>query len=206
MNKPLLLLALILGIQASAIDAATVTLDFESLAHDDDLVSDVGHLYQEDGFVLENAGFFPFATYGAQAVDWDSSPVFTGSTALFNDNDDALTTLSLLSGGVFDLVSIDLAELFVATGVAYRVAFTGITAALGTVTQEFTLDGIFGAETFTFDPGFTNLTSVSWTNTADYHQFDNIQVSSVPEPQTLSLMLLGLGLMGTLARRKGTSV
>jgi hypothetical protein len=45
-----------------------------------------------------------------------------------------------------------------------------------TVTATFNLDGVFGFETFTFT-GWDNLLGVTWVQTADYHQFDNIVVS-----------------------------
>ncbi len=195
MNKILLLIALGLGAQAAALNASAAVVDFESLYHDDDQVVDVGARYVEDGFQLDNAGFFPFATYGAQIGD------FVGSTALINDNDDGMTTLTRVGGGAFSLVSIDLAELFIGE-VDYSVTFTGTKADASVVTQSFVLDGAFGAETFAFNSDFVGVTAVSWANTAGYHQFDNINVAAVPEPETYALFLAGLGLVGMIARRR----
>lgn len=196
MNKTLLLIALALGMQAHALQSAAAVVDFESLSHDDDLVADAGYLYQEDGFQLANAGSFPFATFGAQISD------FTGSTALINDNDEGLTVLSAASGVAFNLASIDLAELAIGETVDYSVVFTGTTLGGDIVTQAFTLDGLYGAETFAFGAEFNGLVAVSWTNSAGYHQFDNINVTAVPEPEAYAMMLAGLGLLGAVARRK----
>lgn len=192
MNKTLIALALALG----SLQASAAVLDFESLAHDDDEIVDIGYLYEEAGFLLENAGSFPFATFGTQ-----DTYSYTGSTALFNDNDDGATTLTLVGGGAFSLVSMDLSEMMIGD-LAYNVTFSGVTSGGDVVTQEVTLDGSFGAETFTFDSSFADVTSVSWANTAGYTQFDNISaVAAVPEPETYAMMLAGLGCLAGLRRR-----
>lgn len=197
MKKTFILLALATGMQVHALDAAAVVLDFDSLAHNDAGIADAGYRYEEDGFRLVNAGDWPFATYGTLAGD------YTGSTALINDNDNGVTLLAKIGGGAFDLASIDLAELALG-GSSYNVSFTGATISGGAVNQTFTLDGLAGAETFLFDPSFTNLTSVVWVNSAAYHQFDNINTTAaVPEPETYAMMLAGLGLVGVWSRRRG---
>jgi len=58
-----------------------------------------------------------------------------------------------------------------------------------------------GTQTFSFS-GFTNLTSVTWSNDPMYHQFDNIYVTAVPEPESYAMLLAGIGLMGVIARRR----
>ena len=35
-----------------------------------------------------------------------------------------------------------------------------------------------------------------------YHQFDNINVAAVPEPESYAMFLAGLGLLGFAARRR----
>lgn len=191
-----LLLTLTLAALALAQPAAATVIGFEALAHDDDQVADAGHLYQEQGFALSNAGNFPFATFGARLAE------FVGSTALINDNDDGLTVLSRVGGGRFSLSSIDLAELVADPGLVYSVIFNGLTADQQTVSQSFMLDGLFGAQTFAFDTGFANLLSVSWANSAAYHQFDNLSLSAVPEPGSAALVLAALGLLGLRRARR----
>ncbi|MGC4076151.1 MAG: PEP-CTERM sorting domain-containing protein [Rubrivivax sp.] len=193
-----LLAAAVLAATALPALAAPTVIDFESLAHVDDSIADAGHVYTEHGYTLSDGGSFPFATIGTQAAD------FIGSTALINDNDDGLTTLARTDGGLFSLLSIDLAELFADPAAPVHVLFSGLLADGGTVQQGFTLDGLFGAQTFAFDASFTNLVSVSWANTADYHQFDNIAVAEVPEPGSAALAGLALVSLGATLRRRRT--
>jgi hypothetical protein len=177
--------------------AHAVVIDFESLQHIDTNVQFHGFTYSEDGFTITNiTGLNPLATFGTL----DSR--FTGSTALFNNDGDGTTQLARTDGGVFNLQSIDLAELS-GSSVA-TVSFTGNLTGGGTVMQAFNLDGVaFGAETFAFS-GFSNLVSVTWTQASPFHQFDNIDVSNVPLPAALPLFLTTLSVMGLLGwhRRK----
>ena len=60
-----------------------------------------------------------------------------------------------------------------------EVTFTGTKAdaSLGVVTHKFRTDGIFGLEPAAFPASFTDLESLSWTQTLPFHQFDNIALS-----------------------------
>lgn len=197
MKKLLFPLLAAVALQCHAVSASAAVMDFESLAHADDQIADVGFSYSEDGFLLSNlmSDGFPFASYGT------SSEFFSGSTALINDNDDGPTQLTRLGGGAFNLQSIDLAELY---GLASSVSFVGTKANGSMVSASFDLDGQVGAETFTFGAEFTNLSSVTWSNAAYYHQFDNISVSAVPEPASIAMLMAGLGLLGAIGRRRSS--
>ncbi len=195
MNKTLLALAVAALAQGYAQVASAAVLDFETLSHADELMAEAGHSYLEDGFVLSNLSEFSFVTYGTQ------NPFFSGSTALINDNDAGETRLAQSGNGAFALYSIDLAAMY--PGYAEEgvdVTFAGLKMDGSLVTQTFHVaDG--APQTFSFS-NFNNLASVSWNNDAMYHQFDNINVAAVPEPEGYAMFLAGLGLMGAIARRR----
>ena len=177
-----------------ASEAAAVVLDFESLEHVDALTEFHGQIYNEDGFELSTFDFPGFATFGTQEAR------FSGSTALFNDVIGGVTLLRHAAGLSFSLSSIDLTELN--DPLMSSVTFVGFSALGPTVFQTFVLDGnAFQPETFAFGPEFSNLSLVSWTQSAPFHQFDNIVVEAVPEPASLALVALGVLALGLYRRR-----
>jgi hypothetical protein len=198
MKRTILALAVALCAQGFAVQASAATLSFESLASADDNTS-VGRTYVEQGFKLDDitmTSAYGFATWGS------SNMFFSGSTALMNNNDAGITRLTQVGGGAFNLASVDLTVMYPGlTGDGnVAVTFTGTKLDNSTVMQSFNVnDG--APQTFTFT-GFTNLASVSWADNATYHQFDNINVAAVPEPETYAMFLAGLGLMGFVARRR----
>ena len=169
--------------------AQAVIIDFQSLEQNNSVVNYAGFTYTEDGFTLDSLSTSePFAFFGTQESR------YPGSTALFNNEIDGITRLTQNGGGLFDLNSIQLTSLNGDDSVT--VNFTGTKADSSTVTQAFTTDAILSTlETFTFNSSFTNLVSVEWIQAFPFHQFDNINVTPVPEPSAI-LGLLGLGLLG----------
>ena len=199
MKKTVLTLLLAASLQGfSALAAASpVVIGFDSLMQDNDQTNEIGNVYRESGFEFSNlSNPFSFASFGTQ------NPFFNGSTALFNDNTDGQTRLSQIGGGLFSLSSITLSTLAPGyTEEGTSVSFTGLLATGGSVMQSFNVaDG--AAQTFSFSPNFSNLSAVTWSNEANFHQFDNITVAAVPEPETYALMLSGLGLVAFAARRR----
>jgi hypothetical protein len=192
-----------LAIPWASLPAQAITLGFDSVTTTSNTFVAVGPSYSEQGFTLiDNSGFappsVPLATWGA------SSAGYTGSQSLFNNGIDQTTTLTKDGGGVFSLNSIDLSELFNNGLGSVTVSFLGYLLGGGTVTQSFTTDGVFGAETFTFDSTFASVASVTWRQDAPFHQFDNIVVdatfvnAAVPEPSSV-LGLLSFGIIGGAA-------
>jgi hypothetical protein len=203
MKKVVLMLCLLTGIFGVSLDSHAALVTFEALSHNDDQIAEHGATYAESGFLftntatVESSGFDPsFATAGAQL-----DGMYTGSTALFNDNWEGQTILTRVGGGTFNLNSIDLAELYPAD-VQFDVAFTGLLANGSTVSKTFTLDGALGAQSFSFGSDFSNLASVSWSQSADFHQFDN--VNATPTPIPAAAWLLGSGIMGLAGIRRRT--
>jgi len=200
MNLPQKILSAlaILAVTSSVSTLAHATvIDFESLALNNNAVNNTGSPYSEDGFSIAATTLSFFGTLENR---------FTGSTALLNRIGKGVTILTNDMANPFSVQSIDLSELN-----GNRVAdvnFTGQVSGAGTVMQTFTLDGVFGNETFLFNASFANLTSLSWVQISPFHQFDNIVlnegggVSPVPLPAALPLMAAGLGLMGFVGRRK----
>lgn len=155
---------------------AVSVLDFESLAHVDDGIAQHGSQYEEDGFVLTNTG--TTTTESGQLATWGTEhPDFPGSTSLFNNTFGGWTELwSATPDQTFSLLSIDLSELNSNVGGSIR--FVGRLPDESFVSTRFTIDGVFGHETFSFPNTFTGLSSAYWVQQFPLHQFDNIVVAT----------------------------
>jgi len=197
---------------AHTAQAGTVTIDFEDLRSADALIHFVGPTYESQGFLFTsfpNAGSddFWFNTAGSL------SSSFYGSTSLENGIGQGGTRLTRSDGGLFSLLSIDLAEMpsFKSSGEpidqgSFKLTFYGTKADLSVVEATATIDAFPTVTTFAFSK-FTDVTSVTWFQgvggnqaAGPGHQFDNVRVKETPEPATI--LLIGTGLLTRFFRRK----
>jgi hypothetical protein len=146
------------------------TLEFEKLARADGASHPWGTHYRESGFQLDTKADNGFYTFGSQSSRWP------GSTALFNNAVDDVTTLRTIDQRQFALRSIDIAALNGNDKVSVK--FVGTNFAGDKVTQTFKTSGNGQRlETFYFDPAkFKRLKKVEWTQDSPFHQFDSIVI------------------------------
>ena len=111
----------------------------------------------------------------------------------------------------FSLNSIDVANW--SSEIPIILTVTGQISGGDTISTNFTTDGIFGFETFSFSNSWVNLLSVNFTdftgpNNTAFGQlvFDNIIVnetsSQIPEPPIFALLGLGLFTLGMMSWRR----
>jgi hypothetical protein len=111
-------------------------------------------------------------------------------------------------GSSFDPVSVDLAEYSDVVRDPVTVHFVGYRQDGSVLTDDITTAGIFNGvapvfQTFSFDPGFSDLVRVEIPTIA--WSLDNLVVAhgGVPEPGTGTLVVVGAGMLGLrLLRRK----
>lgn len=194
----------ILGISIIAISSvdsaeALTIIDFDPLNDPGAGLTPIGNSYIEDGFTLSQDPSELFELTSSNSGDFR----FNGSTSLFNNTVNGVTTLIKNGGGLFSLNSIDLDWL---NGVGFvPVNFVGTKADSSTILANFTLDQVQGFETFNFS-GFNDLVSVSWIQEPSFHQFDNIVLDSEPVPEPLTILgTIIAGCFGVGMKRKKQS-
>ena len=198
-----LLLALVLAVSIGNAQASIITFQDVPLADGPAFATDV----TSGGFFFDTAANHShitngdaFASNGTQFLGLDA---FGGPT----------TTISPVGGGPFAFSSIDVGEWSFGGGTlwARHVLVTGNLVGGGTISRTLDLDGVFDGpggvsdfQTFAFDASWTNLSSVilqgSGGDPGNYFGVDNVVLSAVPEPGTLTL--LGLGAAFLIRRRQ----
>lgn len=156
--------------------------------------------YTENGFQLSGNAL---TVVGAT---WHPS-YSTGSNSMLSNSANGQITLSKVGGGAFAFNAIDVSELYNQTGLnPTNVHFVAQLSGGGTADYVFDLDLVFGYQTVNFGSLFASVTSVSWLQTNNYHQFDNLvmdaSTNNLPEPASLALAALALGGVGLVSRRK----
>jgi hypothetical protein len=151
--------------------------------------------YSEAGFTLTTDD--SVGLYSAE----QGHGFYAGSAGMFANGVNAVITLAPTGGGTFSINSMDLST--VGFGGTSPVNFVGNISGGGTVTAGTVLSGGVGFSAFNFPTSFTNLTSLTWTQSANFHQFDNIvlNAATTPDGGTTALML-GLALVGCGAIRR----
>lgn len=225
-NRTLFLSAILLALFAAfpaprGVHAGIIVLDFEGLAVADTASNHgIGSVYTASGMTLTALHFAPTATpdfnFGGTL-----SNIYAGSTMLFHHISLGEIVMTRTDGGVFDLLSIDLAEIpnFDEHGDPigfgpFTLAFNGTRQDLSTVSAIATIQDFPAVSTFAF-ADFTDLISVTWFQGAggpglQTHQFDNIRLSlldsaPVPEPTSLALWIGAVATAG-IARLKGRRI
>lgn len=171
--------------------AAAITITFESLAQAGTGANVFTGPYTEAGFQFVNdTAPFDFGNWRTGDAN------FPGSTALFNDRQGGITTLTQVGGGEFAIISLDLMA-FQINSSAQTITFTGTLPNNSTVTESFNVPASGSTITenlFVFtNPAFNDVKSVAFgpQNLPDY-QFDNVTVIPVPEASSSWLLLFGL--------------
>jgi len=172
--------------------SADVVMDFQDLEIHDNGLHDWGYVYTVGNWMLSHPETEPYQFASAGTLN---DLFYQGSTGLFNNTVDGVTTFERVDGAAFDMESIDIANL-ARGGSPVTVNFVGHLQGGGEVHASFQVSSSFDFETFSFAGlGFEGVTSVVWVQQAPFHQFDNIAI--VPAPGAIAL----LGLAGLRRRR-----
>ncbi|MBC8058084.1 MAG: PEP-CTERM sorting domain-containing protein [Rhizobiales bacterium] len=140
--------------------------------------------YTESGFAISGAAatFLPLDSALVGGID--------GSTPF---------SLKDAGGGSFSLLSLDYGFYDLGFGAAAgMLSVTGLLNGLQVASQMFSLGaGAMGS----FGAAFGNVTEVTFSGTSGF-SIDNVNVTPVPEPETVALMALGLLALGWRVRRR----
>lgn len=171
-----------------ATQASATTLTFDSLTATDytafSSYAEAGYTFTLVTGVGASVGHIGDGTYQAGTLNWhDGYDNGTGSYLRLTRTDNA----------AFDLLSFD-----------FQTADVGHTLALtGSGSQSLSLVGALTLATAS--PAWTNVTYVDFVPSTSGAGIDNVNVqlaSAVPEPETYAMLLMGLGAVGFIGKRR----
>lgn len=201
--KQTLLLGLCAGLSLHApAAAATTVVDFEELAHSDPVHRTPGPQFTSGGLAF-SASIDQATSY----LVWSKNSPFNadkGGATIGHNRLGMTSTVTLAAGGLFDLMSIGLAEFDNSTGFStIELAFIRPNKPVEKV--EVTLARMTGLSVFNFDQRRIAAFSIRPVTSNRSVQFDEIayrpHLAGVPEPATWALMIGGFGLAGASLRR-----
>jgi hypothetical protein len=165
-------------------------------------VSERTETYLEDGVKFSGA----FAHTDTGFLDNPDN-----GSAFIQYRDYSSVNFGMANNSLFDLVSIDLAELDFDKAIPTTVTFMAQRPGSVMVSTSFTTDGLLGAgsdfETFFFGDAFRGVEYVYIADGSDLFSFDNINITTVPLPAASWLFLSGLmGVFGCFHRKKFNSI
>jgi hypothetical protein len=208
---------LVLVLAGSIGNAQATTITFEDHAVPPGTASPLLGDTASGGFLFDMASnAYQFANNSAKVDNGSTYIVVQGD---LRGDPISQTTFSRIGGTPFALTSLDFAEWQsdIPGSHAYpqQITVTGNRLGGGTVSAILLPDGIFDGpggltdfQTRSFDPQWTNLTSVvllgtgATTGTLNYFAIDNIVIADASVPEPASLSLLGVGAACMLRRRR----
>lgn len=197
-----ILLPILMLASSAAVQAQSITMGFED-------ISTLGETGADYGVLFEHSDGYQFLVDAGASI-----PSYSGHALAYYGlmNQGETLTLSAGSAATFALHSLDLAGLVgFLPGETLSIQISGVRADGSTVTasQPFALLGgqfaSYGGSVFA---GFNGLTSLHLSGVggayARYVGVDNIAITitPVPEPESLAMLLAGLGVLGWQLRRR----